>query len=102
MEMAEYISREAALSLEMVIEAEPDEIPAISKGMAYYLDYLEGIPAADVVERKTGKWIDEALCSTSSYGVYHVNRCSVCRSAEPMLSRKNYCPNCGAEMRGEA
>ena len=53
-------------------------------------------------ERKHGKWIDEALCSTSGYGVYHVNRCSECRSAEPMLSRKNFCPNCGADMRGES
>lgn len=90
--MADYIKREDVIDrLEKTFLLQAPTARAI----------VEAIPAADVVERKTGKWIDEALCSTSSYGVYHVNRCSVCRSAEPMLSRKNYCPNCGADMRGE-
>lgn len=96
--MTDYISREDALNFEMEIEADPEEIQAISKGMALYGEYIKSIPVADVAERKRGEWIEEALCSTSGYGVYHVSRCSECRSAEPMLSRKNFCPNCGAQM----
>lgn len=52
--MDDYISREAALNFEMEIEADPDEIQAITKGMALYADYIKSIPAVDVVERK---WI---------------------------------------------
>lgn len=100
--MTDYISREDALNFEMEIEADPEEIQAITKGMALYGEYIKSIPAAEFVGRKRGEWIEEALCSTSGYGVYHVSRCSECRSAEPMLSRKNYCPNCGAWMKTRA
>ena len=51
--MDDYISREDALNFEMEIEADPDEIQAITKGMALYADYIKKVPAADVTERKT-------------------------------------------------
>lgn len=54
--MSDYISREDALNFEMEIEADPEEIQAITKGMALYADYIKSIPAAEVVERKRGKW----------------------------------------------
>ena len=91
----EYIKREDALNFEMEIEADPGDIEAISQGMALYGEYIKSIPAADVEERKRGKWGDEALYSTS-WGTYKVYRCSECRSAEIMTSK--YCPNCGARM----
>lgn len=46
-------------------------------------------PTADVVERKKGKWIE--VC-----GVF---RCSKCEKCYPYAT--DYCPNCGAEMKGE-
>lgn len=122
--MVEYISREAALNFEMEIEADPDEIQAITKGMALYADYIKTVPAADVVpradyegmentvyllnkaimdkalaEQKTGKWKRENLVATVG-GTYSVVRCSECKAQFPFWET-NFCPNCGAVMRGE-
>ena len=41
------------------------------------------------VEQKRGKWIEDG----------HYERCSEC--GEPTNEYHNYCPNCGADMRGE-
>lgn len=48
-----YISREEALNFELSVEAEPEDIQAITKGMALYADYIKKIPVADVVECST-------------------------------------------------
>lgn len=45
------------------------------------------------VETKCGKWIDAVQWDW----VYKM--CSVCRKVQDTAS--NYCPNCGARMRGE-
>lgn len=54
-------------------------------------------PTADVVERKKGKWIDPAADN--------VYRCSVCEEYTTLEVPRlfyHYCPNCGAEMKGES
>lgn len=95
--MTEYISREEALNFELEIEAKPEDIQAITKGMALYADYIKSIPAADVVERKKGKW-KKAYLDHEAFGVRPtVVYCSECHLTgywEP-----NFCPNCGAEMK---
>ena len=48
----EYISRKEALNFELEVEADPEDIQAITKGMALYAEYIKSIPAADVVEKK--------------------------------------------------
>jgi len=53
-------------------------------------------PLVEIEERKVGKWIEEPNCWL---------RCSCCNSHYPHTSiyaieGSNYCPNCGAEMRG--
>ena len=48
--MDEYISREKALNFEAEIDADPDEIQAISRGMALYAEHIKALPAADVAE----------------------------------------------------
>ena len=58
---------------------------------------VERMPSADVVERKTGKWIDvdDYIISGS---------CSACgwqaHLYEDDVVGMNFCPNCGADMRG--
>lgn len=52
-------------------------------------------------ERKKGKWIDP-----SEKGVYRFDNkayaeCSVCGKKEFLGWLKNFCPYCGADMRGE-
>ena len=53
---------------------------------------LTALPAADVEERKTGKWeiIDEV--EPRRYG------CSNCKRM--VWHTENFCPNCGAKMEG--
>jgi hypothetical protein len=65
---------------------------------------IENAPAADVVEVRHGEWISEI-------GSYCTPRCSACGWHKPytedyycakeLYSPWNYCPNCGADMRGE-
>ena len=47
------------------------------------------IPAADVVERKKGRWINK----------YPLSTCSVCEQTMILHDFANFCPNCGADMR---
>lgn len=84
--MAEYISREDALNFEMEIEADLEEIPAISKGMAYYSDYIKSVPAAKVVARKTGTWIKLDSCM------------AICSRCNTVGCGTRFCANCGARM----
>lgn len=118
--MDDYISREAALNFEMEIEADPDEIQAITKGMALYADYIKKVPAADVVgsslydhairhavrlsmECKTGKWTEIVRYGLSSQRA--ICECSVCNKNawvyDDIKRRFKYCPNCGARMVGK-
>ena len=61
-----------------------------------YKEQLEALPSAQP-ERKTGKWIDETF---KPWGlVYHPYKCDQC--GEHSEADSDYCPNCGADMRGE-
>lgn len=84
--MAEYIKREAALSAQNK-----------SMNLAEMRKRLERIPAADVVERKTGSWRHydgELTCSECSVTIYD-DIMSLLGDDVP-----RFCPNCGAKMIG--
>ena len=49
--------------------------------------------APTIEERKTGKWIP------FDYPWYQCSECGAVRENKSFL--ENYCPNCGADMRGE-
>jgi hypothetical protein len=51
--------------------------------------------APTVEERPTGKWVFDGFCVTSTKF-----KCSACLI--PELEKTNYCPNCGARMKGGA
>ena len=55
------------------------------------------IPAADVVERKHGHWIRVPLACYGG-GTVIVYECSEC--CENQIAQSDFCPNCGADMRG--
>ena len=99
--MSDYISREDALGAFRRVYMIPGRGTAkeiYTKQIENTYKDIESIPAADVVERKHGKWIRENLASTSG-GVYPVVHCSECNIVgywEP-----KYCPNCGARMDGD-
>lgn len=78
--MSDYIKREDALDAWYDNERFTD---------------IEAIPAADVVERKKGKWLD--VTTLGNEFICWV--CSECRhGADFVYEPYNFCPNCGARM----
>ena len=57
------------------------------------------LPSAEP-ERKIGKWVYDGI-----RGRFPACKCSICGHYEnadwALLQGANYCPNCGAEMKGE-
>lgn len=79
--MTEYIDRDAVLR-DWPLCDEPAD--------AYH--FIRGFPAADVVERKTGKWEDK--------GHDNIYQCSVCSDLWMGIGGYRFCPHCGAQMIG--
>lgn len=81
--MARYIDADALLKCKVQLYDENGVgLYAVGTG-----DILR-MPTADVVEVVHGEWIDKG----------HYRYCSVCNYNNPHIY--NYCPNCGADMRG--
>ena len=95
--MAEYIERENVIKwIEATLKEFDDRWSLGQKNMfGLFRSAVEDnviCPAADVVERKKGKWELEP-----EYGWYI---CSACRDEVTVKSgRTNFCPNCGADLR---
>ena len=106
--MTDYISREAAIKLFnfAVLDCLGME-PTIRAGDI--IKALESIPAADVREVKLGKWIPDYDYTEYDYdGSTPLSepqkfqdgwQCGLC--GQYMPSETNFCPNCGADMRGD-
>ncbi len=66
------------------------------------LEYQRGYgDAKKIYERKKGAWIPQNYNKTNgmvSTAVYYYPKCSVCGQ---YANYTNFCPNCGADMRGE-
>ena len=60
------------------------------------LQLIDEQPTADVRENVKGEWID---CLEDD--IVDVQICSVCGYKEYVIDKPNFCPNCGADMRGE-
>lgn len=112
--MHEYINRDAFLTQERAWYCENCDMRKNSKGKLVYeiggtpcracgigdvLDGLEDYPAADVVERKTERWI----FSYDHGGPNSAYFCSNCRRTihTADLDAWSFCPSCGAEMERE-
>ena len=94
------------------IDADKLKIIYASKDIEKYADafnkLVDNIPTADVRENVKGKWIEDNSREKSMMW-----RCSVCGRIAyyPTIGQRksykkhcgyNFCPNCGADMRGEA
>lgn len=94
--MSDYIKREDVIKL-----ACSDCEPYSCDKNCTLMQILKMTPAADVVERKHGKWKPRDLTWGRSY--YY---CSACEETVDMPTAMGipmfcYCPNCGADMRGD-
>ena len=89
--MAEYIERKR---LKFVIEKN------FGHGTIDPIIQLIDIqPTADVRENVKGEWIEDAIANN----IYRCSECGIDAPVEPTRGteyKSNYCPNCGADMRG--
>ena len=92
--MSDYISREQAdQKLEIAFLGLDREHYNIAK------DLFNHIPCADVRENIHGEWEEVTDYKDDNVYQWHII-CSVCRQ-RGMFESDKYCPNCGADMRGE-
>ena len=89
--MAEYIKRDALRQSLLIGAAYLDE-----DTMMTVVNVLDCFPAADVAPVMHGRW--EPVANT---GIGNTGRCSICRDAIYGYRAFKFCPNCGADMRGE-
>lgn len=61
-------------------------------------DILEQMPTIE--ERKTGEW-EQVSASRYRTRASYAYKCSACGAIYWLYSNYYYCPNCGADMRGE-
>lgn len=59
------------------------------------MEAIKNFPATEVWENVRGEWIDEYEDSIL------LQRCSICGYEEYFANRPNFCPHCGADMRGD-
>ena len=76
-----------------------DTCHAYNEGVKAAADAIAAIPAADVVERKRGKWVEVSYWKNRIH--YEAKRCSVCGAEVGKKTQYNGCPYCFADMRGE-
>lgn len=104
--MKDYIEREAAI--EAVTRAKlpdttPDGVP-IANGKRSVTDCvrrIKSIPAADVKPVVRGEWIEwwPGDCALIMTGEEMLWMCGECTAK--FSDQSSFCPNCGADMRGE-
>ena len=82
--MDEYIERGAAIK--SLLNDSPEQVGYSREDAADCIRYMD---AEDVAPVRHGRW--------KSYGK-NLGECSEC--GEIVSVRSNYCPNCGADMRG--
>lgn len=98
--MSRYIDAyEVKRQIQKATEGEVDVMKVFLKAM-YSIDK---IPTADVRENVRGEWITVSFETTDRNGqiftIGESNKCSVCGHNSD--ARFNFCPNCGANMRGD-
>lgn len=117
--MTEFIERGAVLDIAMQYCPDDDGCSKADRDVRELLDEIETLPAADVQPVKRGHWIWKERHRNSlrvvkgidRYGKEgdlqiheeykeKVNYCSECGKQGDEVSL-NFCPNCGADMRGD-
>lgn len=94
--MAEYIDRQAVLD---ELDEDIEEFVERDYALKTAKKYIKKIPPADVRPVLRGRWIPK-----NADGSWRVDACSACKKNTHYLryaSAYDFCPNCGADMRGE-
>ena len=83
--------KEAVEDLNTIKEFFEQESGAYPVSLEYAIKVLKNVPSAD---RPQGEWIIEIDVNNNTYG-----RCSMC-DMKQYAGQLNFCPNCGARMKG--
>lgn len=101
--MAKYIKLEDAINGDCMLidKIECDNCPFYdeTRFVCEMVEWLESLSTTDIVssaEKKRGEWID--VSERGSWAIK--NACDQC-SKIVFQPNYNYCPNCGADMRGD-
>lgn len=99
--MAEYIERERTVELLRSLgNREYRKEKGTIQDAIKMISYPEYTPAADVAPVRHGRWID-AYPDIEPNPMFMYGICSECGFEQGISKYLNYCPNCGAYMRGE-
>jgi hypothetical protein len=92
--MSDYISRDSVINrvLELAKEPSIQKCPDTVNGLLGAYNILYEFPSADVRENIKGEWIEK-----EEHGTFWVV-CNKCNKQHAFST--NFCPNCGADMRG--
>lgn len=80
--------------LEMVI----DNAPTVDINTELSVAYLKGRRQGQSDERPQGEWINREAVSNTTFPFWERYECNQCHKFN---GYSNFCPNCGADMRGE-
>lgn len=97
--MSDYIKREDAKLRIFEYGVRHRDNGSIASACENLERQMNALPAADVVERKRGKWFRGYNPNYSPFddsGEYRYC-CSECKHVQNRVS--NFCPNCGADLR---
>lgn len=95
--MDDLINRQAAIeAAEEIIQRDDSRENIVVEVMKVWKTIIEGLPSAQP-ERNTGEWIG---IDDEPYETWECNQCGYVYEEIPSWAPK-FCPNCGAEMRGE-
>ena len=101
--MSRYIDAEILLDAMRHITLGETDVARSEMKIVHYICHMPHID--DVRENVRGEWIDcgvhgDWAWETDGHGnCWHIWKCSQCGYKTEQCS--NYCPNCGADMRGE-
>lgn len=102
--MARYIDADAFETFGYAVDGGNDDFKdGFDEGVQFVLECIDEQPTADVRENVKGKWVKENIVLTS-YPPQYQWHCSVCGKLLQGFDKSiltNYCPHCGADMRGE-
>ena len=93
----DYISREDAI--DCVLSQYCASSDETEKALGDAIEEIKALPAADVEERKTGKWILVREADETGNALYECSACHMSEIHSPIVEVK-YCWNCGAKMEG--
>lgn len=81
------------------VSSDESEVKGYNDGIDLAISVIAEFPSAEP-ERKKGKWIYDTERVWHDGGIYVQYHCSECRF-QIIGSLYNYCPYCGADMRGD-